>query len=467
MTAEALTWLTLSEQAAALGSRELSSVELVTAHLDRIAEINPAINAIVTLEPERALAAARDADARRAAGGEDLPVLLGVPMTHKDTHDTADMRTTYGSELFSDHVPQRTSTIVARLQAAGVISTGKSNVPEFAAGAHTANRVFGTTKNPFDTTRSAAGSSGGAAVAIACGIQAAGDGSDTGGSLRLPASFNNIVGLRPSHGCIPRAFPENPWQWLSQPGFMARTVDDVSWLMELCSRPVPTTAPNCRSRRGDDADLSGIVVGFSPDLAGLLELETEVNDVVSATAEVFADLGARISESVPDLGAARGVFRTARAYEFAANLREVNAAHPGRLKASLQADVDAGLALEAADLFDFDRARAQLSSAMNDYFSIHTVLITTTAQVLPFCADEEYPRMINSRPIQDYMAWVDSTTLFSATGCPAMSVPAGFSSTGLPIGLQIIGPVGSDDMVLHVARCFEAATGHGQRHPEL
>lgn len=462
-----MTWMTLSEQAAALNCRELNSVELVTAHLDRIAETNPAINAIVTLQPERALEAARDADRRRLAGGEDLPPLLGVPMTHKDTHDTAGMRTTYGSELFADHVPRRNSTVISRLQAAGVISTGKSNVPEFAAGAHTSNRVFGTTKNPYDTTRSAAGSSGGAAAAIACGVQSAGDGTDAGGSLRLPASFNNIVGLRPSHGWIPRTLPEDPWQWLGQPGFMARSVDDVAWLMELCSGSGLANSANFVSRKDCAPNLNGTVVGFSPDLAGLLELEAEVSDVVSAAGEVLAGLGARLSESLPNLSAARHVFRTARAYEFAANLRDVNAAHPGHLKASLQADVDAGLALTATDLFDFDRARAQLWSAMNDYFSTHDVLVTTTSQVLPFSADEDYPTMINSRPIQDYMAWIGSTTLFSATGCPAMSVPAGFSSTGLPIGLQIIGPVGGDAAVLHVARCFEAATGHGLRHPEL
>lgn len=468
MTTESPTWLSLAEQVSALGRREFSSVELVTAHLDRIAEINPVTNAIVTLEPERALAEAREADLRRAAGEEDLPPLSGVPMTHKDTHATAGMRTTYGSELFADHVPKRTSTIVARLQAAGVISTGKSNVPEFAAGAHTANRLFGTTKNPFDPTRSAAGSSGGAASAIACGVQAAGDGSDTGGSLRLPASFNNIVGLRPSHGWIARTPPEDPWQWLSQPGFMARTVDDVAWLMELCSGAgSASVSPHSGPLRGEVTDLSGIIAGFSLDLDGLLELEAEVRDVVGGAASVLAGLGARLSESVPDLCEARGVFRTARAHEFAANLREVDATHPRRLKASLQADVDAGLALTAPDLFDFDRARVRLWAAMNDYFSSHDVLITVTSQVLPFSAEDEYPTRINSRPIVDYMAWVDSTTLISATGCPALSVPAGFSSTGLPVGLQIIGPVGGDAVVLRVARCFEAATGHARHRPAL
>lgn len=467
MTAESPTWLSLSEQAEALNRRELSSVELVNAHFERIDEINPATNAIVTRQTERALAAAEAADRRRAAGEGDLPVLLGVPMTHKDTHDTAGMRTTYGSELYADHVPQRTSTIVARLQAAGVISTGKSNVPEFAAGAHTANRVFGTTKNPYDPTRSAAGSSGGAAAAIASGVQAAGDGSDTGGSLRLPASFANIVGLRPSPGWIPRTLSESPWQWLSQPGFMARTVDDVAWLMEVCSRkPAPASA-NFRPRLDDGDDLSRTVIGFSPDLAGLLELEAEVRDVVAGAETVFAGLGARLSESVPDLSAARGVFRTARAYEFAANLRDIDATHPGSLKPSLQADVNAGLALTARDFFDFDQARGQLQAEMDDYFSAHDVLVTVTSQVLPFSAEEEYPTMINSSPIDDYLAWVDSTTLISATGCPAASVPCGFSSTGLPIGLQIIGPVGGDAKVLRVARYFEAATGHALRRPAL
>src|SRR5690606_23277054 len=266
---------------------QVSSVEAVTAHLARIEQVNPTINAIVTLDPERALAEARAADARQVAArraGEELPPLHGVPMTHKDTHDTAGMRTTMGSPIYADRVPAADDLVVARLRAAGVITTGKSNVPEFAAGAHTFNPIFGTTVNPYDPSRSAAGSSGGVGAALAAGIQASGDGSDMGGSLRTPASFNNVVGMRPSNGRVPHVPPGNAWAWLAQKGFMARTVGDVALLMSVGSGPHPDgpcsiqqpgsvfDLPELRLGAQVDPDLRGLRVGLSPDLGGMLEV---------------------------------------------------------------------------------------------------------------------------------------------------------------------------------------------------
>lgn len=464
-------WMSVGELKGALGARELSSRDLVEAHLQRIEEINPLVNAVVTVDAQRALDSAKAVDDLRSRG-RDLPPLSGIPMTHKDIHETAGMRTTFGSPIFADNVPSRDALIIARLKTAGVISTGKTNVPEFAAGAHTVNPLFGTTRNPYDLNRSASGSSGGVAAAIASGIQAAGDGSDTGGSLRLPASFNNIVGLRPSNGWIPHVPPGNPWEWLSQPGFMARNVADVALLMDLCSGP-DHRGPMSRhvtsrfSTPDADPDLSGQVIGFVPDLGGRIEIEDEVAAVVSATGPILLGMGARLSDEEPDLGDAAEVFRIARAYEFAANYGRLVENHSEQMKSSLRNNIRAGLNLEVEDLFALDAARARLWTAMQDYFSRHDVLVTTTSQVEPFRAEVEYPEMLNGKPVTDYVGWIHATSLISATGCPAISVPAGFSATGLPVGIQIIGPVGGDALVLQVAGAFEAATGHALSHPPL
>ncbi|MYM18532.1 amidase [Brevibacterium sp. 5221] len=475
--ADELAWLSLRELSALLTAGELSATQTVSAHVERVARLNPALNAVVTWEPETALASARAVDDARAAG-VPLGPLAGVPMTHKDTHEVAGMRTTWGSPIRAHHVSERDCLVVARLRAAGVIATGKTNVPEFAAGAHTFNPLFGTTVNPYDPTRSAAGSSGGAAAVIAAGIQPAGDGSDTGGSLRLPASFTNLVGLRPTDGWLPHAIPENPWEWLSQDGFMARSVSDVALLMELCSGPA-ALAPQSRCEPGGftgpafdaDADwepeLRTLRVGFAPDLGGRIEVEAEVAEIVGSAAQVFDDLGARVAWEAPDLTAAAGVFRVARAFEFGFNYGSLLDAHAQQLKPALRANIQAGLDLSRADIFDALRERAQLLTAMGDFFARCDVLVTVTSQVLPFDSDLEYPAELNGARVTDYLAWMEATTLISATGCPAVSVPAGFSAAGLPVGLQIVGRPGVDAQVLRVARAFELATGWGQRRPEL
>ncbi len=482
-----LTWLSTRELAALLREGQVSAQEAVRAHYTRIEEVNPVVNAIVTTDPERALEEARAADARLVEArrtGEELPPLHGVPMTHKDTHDTAGMRTTLGSPVYADRVPEADDLVVARLRAAGVITTGKSNVPEFAAGAHTFNPVFGTTVNPYDPTRSVAGSSGGVGAALATGIQASGDGSDMGGSLRTPASFNNVVGMRPSNGRIPHLPPGDAWAWLAQKGFMARTVGDVALLMSVgagphplgpCSVREPGTVfdlPEFRAGTAYQPDLTGVRVGLSADLAGLLEVEAEVRDVVQGSAGVFAQLGAEVDDRVPDLTGADEVFSVQRAYDFVAAWGEVvqaETARPdgGRIKEAIVWNTRLGLDLTAEDLVRKDRARARLWQATHDYFETHDVLVLATAQALPFDARLEYPQTINGRPMENYLDWMRAVTVISATGCPAISVPGGFSREGLPVGIQIVAAPGRDVELLRVAHAFEAATGHAQRHPDL
>lgn len=482
-----LTWLSTRELAARIAEGEVSAVEALTAHLERIEEVNPTINAIVTLDPDRALAEARAADDRAVAArgaGEGLPPLHGIPMTHKDTHDTAGMRTTMGSPVYADRVPTKDDLVVERLRAAGVITTGKNNVPEFAAGAHTFNPVFGTTVNPYDPTKSVAGSSGGVGAALAAGIQASGDGSDMGGSLRTPASFNNVVGMRPSNGRIPHTPPGNAWQWLAQKGFMARTVGDVALLMSVGSGPHPDgpcsiqepgsvfDLPEFRLGADYEPDLSGLRVGLSPDLGGMLEVEAEVRDVVAASASVFTDLGAVVDDSVPSLKDADQVFSVQRARDFVAtfgDLVKAERARPdgGRVKQAVVWNTQLGLDLTVEDLVAMDAARGRLWRSTRRWFETHDVLVLPTAQALPFDAELEYPQSINGRPMENYLDWMRAVCVISATGCPAISVPAGFSSGGLPVGIQIVAAPGKDVELLRVAHAFEAVTRHADRHPEI
>lgn len=477
MSDEMLWWST-RELAARIASKEVSAREALQVHLDRIDEVNPVLNAVVTRDDEAAFAQAAAADAATARG-ESFGPLHGVPMTHKDTHDTAGMRTTWGSPLMADRVPEADALIIARLKAAGITTTGKTNVPEFAAGSHTFNEVFGTTVNPYDRTKSASGSSGGVGAALAAGIQASGDGSDMGGSLRSPASFNNVVGLRPSNGRIPHVPPGNPFAWLSQSGFMARTVADVALLMSVASGPHALAPGSILEASGvfdlpefaldvdRSPDLTGLRVGFSPDLGGLLPVETEVKEIVAAAAQVFGNLGAHVDDEIPNLTDADEVFNVRRALDFVGSWGGLYEAHPDKIKESVRWNIRMGLELTGAEVASAEAARTRLHGEIDRFFAGHDVLVLTTCQVLPFDADIEYPTQINGVRLENYLDWMRALCLISATGCPAISVPAGFSESGLPVGLQIVAKPGADVELLRAAHAFEAATGHHERHPEL
>ncbi|MGC2942084.1 MULTISPECIES: amidase family protein [unclassified Brevibacterium] len=475
---EEMLWWSTRELAAQIAAKEVSAREALQVHLDRIDEVNPALNAVVTRDDEAAFAQAEAADAA-AARDESFGPLHGVPMTHKDTHDTAGMRTTWGSPLMADHMPESDALIVARLRAAGITTTGKTNVPEFAAGSHTFNELFGTTVNPYDRTKSASGSSGGVGAVLAAGIQASGDGSDMGGSLRSPASFNNVVGLRPSNGRIPHVPPGNPYAWLSQSGFMARTVSDVALLMSVAAGP-HASAPGSTPDPGGlfdlpefalgadrSPDLTGLRVGFNPDLGGLLPIETEVAEIVASTAPVFSDLGAHVDAQIPNLTDADEVFNVRRALDFVSSWGGLYEAHPDMIKESVRWNIRMGLDLTGAEVASAESARSRLHSEIDRYFTGHDVLVLTTCQVLPFDAGIEYPTQINGVQLSSYLDWMRALCLISATGCPAISVPAGFSESGLPVGVQIVAKPGADVELLRVAHAFEAATGHHSRRPAL
>ncbi|HVV10345.1 amidase [Amycolatopsis sp.] len=447
------------ELRAALAARELAAREVVQAHLDRIEQVNPKVNAVVTLAAERALREAHAAD-ELAASGAELPPLHGLPVLHKDTHETAGIRTTYGSPLRADYVPERDELIIERMRAAGAISLGKTNTPEFAAGSHTFNTVFGTTRNPYDTTKSAGGSSGGAAVALACGMSPLAEGSDMGGSLRNPASFNGVVGLRPSPGRVPNVPAQLGWTTLDVKGPMARTVDDVALLLSVLAGPDPRSPialaePGGTFARPLERDMTGVRVAWSPNLGGAVPVDSEVAAVVEESARVFAGLGCEVGRDCPDFAGADEVFRTLRAWQFEVTYGPLM--ETGRLKESIRWNVEAGRALTGADLGRAEVLHTALYQRMVTFFGRFDLLLLPVSQVPPFDAGLEYPGEIAGVAMESYLDWMRSAYLVSATGCPAISVPAGFTAAGLPVGLQIVAAPRAEFALLQAARAFEGA----------
>ncbi len=452
---------TALEMQAALRTRTISARELLDLHLDRIAARNPALNAIVSLDEDRARQAAADADAALAVG-EPVGPLHGLPFAFKDTHEVAGWRTTYGSPLYADHVPQRDELIVERIRGAGVVTLGRTNVPEFAAGSHTFNTLFGTTLNPHDPSRSAGGSSGGAAAALSAGMVPLAEGSDMGGSLRNPASFCGVVGLRPSLGRVPQWPMPNQWETTGVAGPMARTVADLALLLSVIAGP-DARAPLALADPGEtfapplSGSLAGLRVALSVDLGGLLEVDHEVAALTEAGAAVFTAAGARVAAAYPRLGLAEDTFRTLRAWHFQEQLGPLLARHPEAFKASLADNIRAGESLTGADVARAYAQRTRLGETMRRFFEDHDLLVLPVSQVPPFPADQEFPTSINGRPMESYLDWMRSAYVITVTGCPAMSVPFGTTADGLPVGLQLVAAHGADRRLLEVAAAFEAA----------
>ena len=463
-------WSTARAMVAAVAAAEISARELMELHLARIAQVNPQVNAVVSLDEERARAGAAEAD-ERMARGEPLGPLHGLPHAFKDTHEVAGWRTTYGSPLRTDHVPRRDELLVERIRAAGVVPIGKTNVPEWAAGSHTFNPVFGTTRNPYDVTRSAGGSSGGAAVGLATGMLPLADGSDMGGSLRNPASFNNVVGLRPSVGRVPAWPSTNGWELTSVGGPMARTVEDLALLLSVLagpSRRAPLSleapgaafAPPLRA-----ADLAGVRVALSVDLGGAFAVDRAVAGIVRDQAAVLGSLGASVEEAHPALPGADAAFRTLRAWVFHTRFRALLDKRPDGFKASLRDNIMAGAVLTGGDVARAYQQLTAISERMRVFFSRYDVLALPVSQVPPFSAEDEYPVHINGVPQETYLDWMRSAYLITVTGCPAISVPAGFTREGWPVGIQLVGPVRGERRLLEVAHAFEQATRVGDRRP--
>ncbi|HEY7429309.1 MAG TPA: amidase [Streptosporangiaceae bacterium] len=455
--------------------REVSAREVIAAHIERIEAVDGTVNAVVTRCFEQAMAKAAAAD-QALARGEPPGLLHGLPVAHKDLLDTAGVRTTYGSPLFADNVPDHDELLVRRMAGAGAISLGKTNAPEFGAGSHTVNQVFGATRNPYHLGRSAGGSSGGAAAALAARMVCLADGSDLGGSLRNPASFCNVVGLRPSPGRVPRWPVTDPADILGVEGPMARTVADAALLLAVQSGPDPRATlaldapPPALAAPADVAGLlardpRGLRVAWSADLG--LPVEPAVRATLAPARAVLAGLGCQVSDAAPDLSGGDEVFRTWRAVRFVTAFGPLLRDHPGALGPNVTWNVERGLELTVADISRATTLWAALAERVSAFFEDFDVLACPVSQVPPFEVELDWVHGIDGVPQETYLDWMRSAYLISVTGLPAISVPAGFTPDGLPVGLQLVGRRRADWHLLAVAAAFEQATGYAQTAPGL
>lgn len=453
-----------------LWAREVSAVEMVQAHLRVIERCNPDVNAIVTLTGEQALEGARGADRVLARGGT-LGPLHGLLVAHKDLTETAGIRTTFGSPVFADHVPDRDALLVERLHQAGAITIGKTNVPEWGAGSNCVNPVFGATRNPYDLALTPGGSSGGAAAALACGMVALADGSDMGGSLRIPASFCNVVGLRPSPGRVPNWPAQLAWDPLGVLGPMGRTVADVALMLSTIAgpddrSPISLTDPGRRFAGPLQRNLRGVRVAWSRTIGGL-PVEPAVTRVLESQRGVLSDVGCEVHDAEPDLTGAERAFMTWRAWGFEARLGALLDAHPELVGTNVAWNIEQGRALTGRDLAAAERAHGDLYHRMREFMGEHEFLLAPVVQVPPFQYTTDHPLTVAGVAMDTYIDWMRSCWLISAVGLPAISVPCGFTPEGLPVGLQIVGRHRDDLGVLQLAYAFEQATQHWRRHPPV
>ncbi len=453
------------ELARRIRTREMSALEVLRAHVDQIERIDPVVNAMVTRTFERAEAEARDLDSRLAHGASVGP-LAGVPVAHKDLAVTSGIRTTFGSPLFRDFVPDTDAVLVERLRAAGAITVGKTNTPEFGAGSQTFNAVFGATRNPWDPSRTCGGSSGGAAVALACGMVPLADGSDLGGSLRNPASFCNVVGFRSSPGRVPNWPAFNAWFPLSIVGPMARSVEDLALMLSVIAGPDPRAPisvrePGSTFARPLPRDFTGVRIAWSRDLGGL-PFERAALEPLDRALPVFSDLGCIVEPVTPDLTDADEIFEVLRAWNFDLSHGDLLDTQRAQLKQTVIWNIEEGRRLTGTQVARAERKRTELFHRLRAFFERYDYLVCPVAQVLPFDVETEYPMLIDGQPLASYIEWMKSCYRISATTLPAISVPAGFSASGLPVGLQIVGRHLDDFGVLQMAYAFEQATRHGQ-----
>ncbi len=458
--AEDLCLLPAVELAARLRRRELSARELLAACLARIAELDPLLNAVVTLDAERA--------ARRAAELDDLLVrsgpvgpLHGLPCAHKDNLPTAGLRTTYGSRLHADDVPATDAVLVSRIAAAGGIRLGKTNVPEYTVGSQTTNPVFGATRNPYDPRLTPGGSSGGAAVALATGMTALADGTDMGGSLRNPASFCGVVGLRPTPGRVPNLPTANAFFDLSVPGPMGRTAADVALLLSAVAGPdlrdpLSRPEPGAAFRAPLERDLRGVRVAWGGTLG--LPYDDDVLTAFTAARPGVESLGVRLVDAEPDVAGADEVFRVLRGWHLASTLGEEVERAGDRVGPLVRENVAYGRTVTAGQVAAAQRRRTELVASTAELLREHEFLLLPVSQVLPFDADVLWPREVGGESTSDYLGWMRSSYVISVLRVPAASVPA-VGVRGLPVGLQVVGRPGDDLGVLQLAAALERVFG--------
>jgi amidase len=470
-TAGDLCFTSAIDLARLIRAKKISAREVMAAHLAQIARVNPKVNAIVAKLPdERCLALADEAD-RRAASGGTLPPLHGLPIAFKDLQPAVGFPFSRGSPIYKDEMPAADSVLVERLRRAGAIPIGKTNTPEFGMGSHTYNKVYGTTYNPYDVTKSAGGSSGGAGAALATGMLPIADGSDLGGSLRNPANFNNIVALRPTVGLVPTAPTPFPLLGFAVNGPMARSVADVAFLLSVmagadprdpgCAESTPAVFAKPLERR-----FRGTRVAWCPDLGGL-PLDPRVRTVLEAQRKTLDTLGCSVEEACPDLTGADWIFLTLRQWRTAATLGPLLSTHRDRLKPEAIAEIEAGLAVSGGDVARAMIQHGELMERVRRFEEKYEFTACAVNQLPPFDATLDWPKTIAGVTMDHYVAWMKTAYWISTTFRPAISVPAGFTTDGLPVGIQIVGRHSDDFGVLQIGHAFEQATGVGKRRPAL
>ena len=459
-----------TELARAIAARAISAVEVMDAHLARIDRVNPAVNAVVTLLPDAARRGAEEADAA-IARGDALGPLHGLPVAHKDLTWTKGIRTTFGCRAFERFVPDDDALIVERLRAAGAITIGKTNTPELGAGSQTFNAVFGATRNPYDTTKTCGGSSGGAAVALATGMAPIADGSDLGGSLRNPASFCNVVGFRPSPGRVPIWPSQAAWFPLGVQGPMARNVTDAALLLSAVAGPDPRAPislpePGTVFRPPLAGAGGGAAVAWSRNLGGL-PVDPRVTAVLDAERGTFERLGCAVEDAEPDVSGADEVFRVWRAWYFELCHGALLDEHREVLKETVVWNIEEGRRLAGPRLGAAMRAWSALLDRVRRFLERYEFLVLPVSQVPPFDVDQPYVTEIDGVRMETYLDWMRSCSWISVLGLPAISVPCGFTDDGLPVGLQIVGRQHGDLRVLQLAHAFEQRNRAGLRRPPI
>jgi amidase len=456
------------ELATRLAKKQVSAREVMTAHLAQIERVNPKVNAIVTLVAEQAMAGAAKADEAITRRGS-IGVLHGLPVAHKDLVDTAGIRTTRGSPFYRDNVPTTDALIVTRMRAAGAITVGKTNTPEFGAGSQTFNTVFGATRNPYDVSKTCGGSSGGAATAVAARMLPIADGSDTGGSLRNPPAFCNVVGLRPSPGRVPSE--STSWSPLSVSGPIARSVADVALFLSAIAGPDPRSPLSiqedpARFRAPLGRNFKGVRIAWWRGLGGI-PFEPESRRIVDGNRKVFEDLGCIVEDAEPDFTGVDEAFPVLRYAgnhpQYAPLIRQ----RPEWVKDTIKYEVAQAERATGADIGRAQARQARMYDQSRQFFERYQYFVLPVTQVEPFDVNTPYPIAIAGTAMSSYIDWMRSCWYVTMMANPAMSVPGGFSARGLPVGLQIVGRHRDEWSVLQLAHAFEQATRHGERRPSL
>ena len=464
--ASELCYMSATQLAAMIRAKKVSAREVMQAHLAQIERVNPKVNAIVTLVADKAMTAATAAD-EAIAKGRTLGALHGLPIAHKDLVATAGIRTTQGSPFYRDFVPTKDAGIIQRIHAAGALTLGKTNTPEFGAGSHTFNTVFGATHNPYDVNKTCGGSSGGAAVSLACGMVPIADGSDTGGSLRNPASWCNVVGFRPSPGRV--ASDSHTWSPLSTSGPMARSVADAALLLSAIAgpdahNPLSIDENPAQFAKPLDRNFKGVRIAWHKGLGGL-PFEPQIRRIIDDQRKTFEALGCVVEDAEPDFTGVDFAFPTLRHMSYHTSYAGLAKQRPDWVKDTIRWEIAEAERQTAVDVADASARQSLLFEQTTTFFQRYEFFVLPVTQLAPFDINIKYPTEVAGVAMPTYIDWMRSCWYVSFMGNPAISVPAGFTDSGLPVGIQIVGRMRADLSVLQMGHAFEQATHVGARRP--